>query len=299
MLCLLDNFLAPLLFEQVAGVALGLAWTPFGGELLTIETAKMAGSGRLILTGRLGETMRESAQIALGWIRSHAALLGLGVDRHIDGDHARADSSWVASKEKPKSLLDGTDVHVHFPAGAIQKDGPSAGVAMTAALVSLFLDRPLPANIAMTGEISLSGTVLPVGGIKEKVVAAHAAGCQGVIVPHRNGGDLVDVPTSTQSELEVLTAERIEEVLEGLFGPFPLSSLHSESSIKVQKLEESQMSRSAEQPIPSSNDGDHRVANRVDGVQLPSNVGNWVPPPSATVRSIRRDTVCFVARSSL
>lgn len=298
---------------QVAGVALGLAWTPFGGELLTIETAKMAGSGRLILTGRLGETMRESAQIALGWIRSHAALLGLhgestGID---DGDDDGDGASWGAtaapSKRKArKNLLDGMDVHVHFPAGAIQKDGPSAGVAMTAALVSLFSNRPLPANIAMTGEISLSGAVLPVGGIKEKVIAAHAAGCQGVIVPHRNGADLVDVPASTQSALEVLTAERIEDVLEGLFGQLPLShSNYSGVSVEAQKEKSdvSQLSGPAEEPLTSSNEDDPRasgVAHCADGARRPSNpAGQWVPQPSATASSVSLDTVCLIARSSL
>ncbi len=198
----------------VPGVALGLAWTPFGGELLTIETARMPGSGRVVLTGRLGETMQESAQIALAWIRSHTALLGLdgprgnhnksnnnhdgddNDDRDDENDHddSGGDSSSGAQgdatrqkqqrrrqrqrqrgqQQRPRgSIMDGTDVHVHFPAGAIPKDGPSAGVAMTAALVSLFLGVPLPADVAMTGEISLSGAVLPVGGVKEKVLAAY------------------------------------------------------------------------------------------------------------------------------
>jgi len=204
-------------FLPVAGVSLGLAWTPFGGEVLTIETAKMAGRGRVVLTGRLGETMQESAQIALAWIRSHSSLLGLN------------------GTTKEASLIEGTDVHIHFPAGAIPKDGPSAGVAMTAALVSLFLNRPLPSDIAMTGEISLSGAVLPVGGIKEKVVAAHAAGCRGVIVPHRNAGDLLNVPNDSKEQLDVLTAERIEDVLELLFGPLPLRPL-SNSRVLVDPL---------------------------------------------------------------
>lgn len=174
---------------SVPGVALGLAWTPFGGELLSIETAQMPGSGRIILTGRLGETMRESAQIALGWIRSHAHLLGLEIpsQKTIAATQTHSSSPTESSSTTPPSIdsnsthyniLADIDVHIHFPAGAIPKDGPSAGVAMTTALVSLFIGRPLPANVAMTGEISLSGSVLPVGGIKEKVIAAHAAGCK-------------------------------------------------------------------------------------------------------------------------
>src|SRR5262249_20169905 len=153
------------------GVATGLAWTPTGGDILFIEVTRMPGKGNLVLTGQLGSVMKESAQAALSYVRSHASVWNLAPD-----------------------FLEKTDLHLHVPAGAVQKDGPSAGNAILAAMVSLCTGRRVRGDVAMTGEITLRGTVLPVGGIKEKVLAAHRAGIKRVVMPERNAKDLVDVP---------------------------------------------------------------------------------------------------------
>jgi len=176
---------------SVPGVATGLAWTPFGGEILFIEATRTPGEGRLILTGQLGEVMRESAQAALSLVKSRAEALGVD-----------------------PSLFKDSDIHVHVPAGATPKDGPSAGVAMTMALISLLTDRTLRSDTAMTGEISLRGLVLPVGGIKEKVVAAATAGVRRVLLPARNRPDERDIPQETREQLELVWLERIEDAIE-------------------------------------------------------------------------------------
>src|SRR5262249_2397115 len=162
------------------GVATGLAWTPVGGDILFIEVTRMPGKGSLVMTGQLGDVMKESAQAAMSFVRSRAKWLGL--------------------EEK---FLEKTDVHVHIPAGAIPKDGPSAGVTMFVALVSLLTGKNVRPDVAMTGEITLRGNVLPVGGIKEKLLAAHRAGIKRVIIPERNVKDLVDVPDQAKREMEV------------------------------------------------------------------------------------------------
>jgi ATP-dependent Lon protease len=162
-----------------AGVAIGLAWTPAGGDILFIEAARMKGARTLTLTGQLGDVMKESVQAALSWVRSHADELGI------------ASNFWETA-----------DIHVHVPAGAIPKDGPSAGVTMTTALVSLLTGRRVRPGLAMTGEVSLSGRVLPVGGIKEKVLAAHRAGIRTVLLPRRNEKNLLeDVPARVRDEM--------------------------------------------------------------------------------------------------
>jgi ATP-dependent Lon protease len=173
------------------GVATGLAWTPTGGDILFIEATRMPGKGNLVLTGQLGNVMKESAQAALSYVRARAKALGLAPD-----------------------FFEKIDVHVHVPAGAIPKDGPSAGNAILAAMVSLFTARRVRGDVAMTGEITLRGNVLPVGGIKEKVLAAHRAGIKRVILPERNRKDLVDIPPEVQRELEIRFARRVEEVIE-------------------------------------------------------------------------------------
>ncbi len=173
------------------GVAAGLAWTPVGGDILFIEASRTLGSGRLILTGQLGDVMKESAQAALTLVKSRAESLGLQA-----------------------TAFEKTDVHVHVPAGAIPKDGPSAGVAMFIALASLFLDRPVRSDVAMTGEISLRGLVLPVGGIKEKVLAAQAAGIDCVMLPLRNRKDLEEVPKQTREKLEFVFLGDVEQALQ-------------------------------------------------------------------------------------
>ncbi len=177
------------------GVATGLAWTPVGGEILFIEALKMPGSSKLKLTGQIGEVMRESVDAALSYIRARAPYIGVEEDFFKD-----------------------TDIHVHVPSGAIPKDGPSAGVAMLTALVSLFSDRPVKKGLAMTGEITLRGRVLPVGGIKDKVLAAHRAGIKEVILPAQNAKDLEDIPANVKEELRFHLVERMDEVLEIAFG---------------------------------------------------------------------------------
>jgi ATP-dependent Lon protease len=177
---------------RVPGVVTGLAWTPAGGDVLFVEATRMPGKHTLTLTGQLGDVMKESVQAALSWVRSHA--------RQLDIDP----NFWERS-----------DVHVHVPAGAIPKDGPSAGVTMATALVSLLTGRAVRGGLAMTGEISLSGRVLPVGGIKEKVLAAHRAGIRTVVLPKRNEKNLLeDVPSAVRDVMTVRLAESIEDVLE-------------------------------------------------------------------------------------
>ncbi|RFO98545.1 endopeptidase La [Rhodoferax lacus] len=194
----LPGILGPALFEDevalrsgVPGVATGMAWTPVGGDILFIEATRTAGNGRLILTGQLGDVMKESAQAALTLLKARASGLGL------------------AAVEFEKA-----DVHVHVPAGATPKDGPSAGVAMFVALVSLFLNRPVHSYVAMTGEISLRGLVLPVGGIKEKVLAAAAAGIRQVLLPARNKRDLDDLPASVREQLAFVLLDDVDQALQ-------------------------------------------------------------------------------------
>jgi ATP-dependent Lon protease len=176
---------------RVPGVAVGLAWTPAGGDLLFIEASKMKGGKSLTLTGQLGDVMKESAQAAVSWVRGHAE--DLGIDPGF----------WTEY-----------DLHLHVPAGAIPKDGPSAGITLAAALVSLLTNRPVPGRLAMTGEITLSGRVLPVGGIKEKVLAAHRAGITTLILPRQNEKALVeDVPAEVRRALTVHLVSSVADVL--------------------------------------------------------------------------------------
>ena len=175
---------------SVPGVATGLAWTPVGGDILFIEATRTPGGGRLILTGQLGDVMKESAQAALSIVKNRAAQLGIE-----DGRFAKS------------------DIHIHVPAGATPKDGPSAGVAMFMALTSLMTDRTVRSDTAMTGEVSLRGLVLPVGGIKEKVVAAHRAGIKRVMLPARNRKDFEDIPEEARSQLEFIWLERVDEAV--------------------------------------------------------------------------------------
>jgi len=174
----------------VPGVATGLAVTPTGGDVLFVEAAAMAGGDGLVLTGQLGDVMKESARIALTYVRSHAKALGID-ERAF---HRR-------------------EFHVHVPAGAIPKDGPSAGVTMVTALASLLTGRPVKHTVGMTGEVTLQGRVLPIGGVKQKVLAAHAAGLTDVILPERNGGDLDDVPADVRGALRFHLVTSVDEVL--------------------------------------------------------------------------------------
>ena len=198
----LETILGPARFESevasrtaVPGVATGLAWTPVGGDILFIEASRTPGNGKLILTGQLGDVMKESVQAALTLVKSRAADLGIDA-----------------------SVLEKSDVHVHVPAGAIPKDGPSAGVAMFMALSSLLSDRTVRHDTAMTGEISLRGLVLPVGGIKEKVLAAMRAGIRTVMLPARNRKDLVDVPEEAKQRMRFVFLERVDDALAEALG---------------------------------------------------------------------------------
>jgi ATP-dependent Lon protease len=180
---------------SLPGVATGLAWTPVGGDILFIEATRIPGKGALILTGQLGDVMKESAQAALSLVKSQSEALGLD-----------------------PALFEKSDIHVHVPAGAIPKDGPSAGVAIYTALVSLLTSRTVRNDVAMTGEISLRGLVLPVGGIKEKTVAAHRAGIRTVLLPARNRKDLEDIPESVKQDVEFVWLERVDDAVANAIG---------------------------------------------------------------------------------
>jgi ATP-dependent Lon protease len=192
-----QKYLGPPIFRHLAaekqgevGVVNGLAWTETGGEILTIEAAKMPGAGKLILTGHLGQVMQESAQAAFSFARARAKFLGVKEQFHKN-----------------------SDVHIHVPAGAIPKDGPSAGAAIATALVSLLSDRPVRRGVAMTGEVTLRGRVLEIGGVKEKVLAAHRAGVKTIILPEENRRDLDEVPREIRKSLKFVFAKTMEEVL--------------------------------------------------------------------------------------
>ncbi|MEW6199993.1 MAG: endopeptidase La [Planctomycetota bacterium] len=193
----LEPFLGPPKFEReqalhegLAGIATGLAYTPAGGEIIFVEATQMPGRGQFTLTGQIGDVMRESAQAALSLVRSRSR-------------------DWRLPDEDLQKL----DLHIHVPAGGIPKDGPSAGVAMLTALVSLLSGQPTDPKVAMTGEITLRGQVLPIGGVKEKVLAAHRAGIRTVVVPARNKADLSEVPRDVLADLRIVTATRVEDVL--------------------------------------------------------------------------------------
>ncbi len=185
--------------DDAIGRVTGLAWTEVGGELLTIETAVVPGKGKLIHTGSLGEVMQESIQAALTVVRSRAASLG------IDGEFYQK-----------------SDIHLHMPEGAIPKDGPSAGVGMVTALVSALTSIPVRSSVAMTGEITLRGEILAIGGLKEKLIAAHRGGIKTVLIPHENAKDLIEIPENVKSDLQIIPVRWIEEVLERALSRLPL-----------------------------------------------------------------------------
>ncbi|HWU89103.1 MAG TPA: endopeptidase La [Kofleriaceae bacterium] len=180
------------------GVITGLAWTPVGGDIMFIETRTFPGKGEVRLTGQMGDVMKESAQAAVSWTRANAARLGIDPDK-----------------------IAAADLHIHLPQGAIKKDGPSAGVALTCAVVSVFTKRPIRNDVAITGEIDLRGHALPVGGIKEKVIAAHRAGIKIVFLPERNRKDTLDIPDEVKQELELRYMTRIDDALSVALGDAP------------------------------------------------------------------------------
>lgn len=198
----LEDFSGPPKFDveadtraRIPGIATGMAWTASGGDILYIEATKMAGKGNLVLTGKIGDVMSESCKMAVSLIRSKAHKLG------------------IAEDEKSKFLED-LDIHIHFPAGAVPKDGPSAGITISTALVSLLTGKKIRTDTAMTGETSLRGLVLPVGGVKEKVIAAHRLGIKRIILPPKNEKDMKDVPQRVKDEVEFFFPETVEEVFE-------------------------------------------------------------------------------------
>ncbi len=193
---MLHQFLGPIKFthqeaekKDEIGVATGLAWTPFGGEVLSIEASAMPGKGKLMLTGHLGIVMKESIQAALSYIRSNAERLNIANDFYNE------------------------DIHVHVPSGATKKDGPSAGIAMASAIISLLTKKPLKKDVGMTGEITLRGKVLEIGGIKEKVLAAHRAGLKTIILPKANKKDLEEIPPETKKSLKFIFVDHLDQVL--------------------------------------------------------------------------------------
>ncbi len=198
-------FFEAALRTETPGVATGLAWTPVGGDVLFVEATRMKGKGNLVITGQLGDVMEESVRIAYSWVRSNAPNLDIDED-----------------------IFEHSDFHIHVPEGAIPKDGPSAGVTMVTALVSLLTGRPVRADVGMTGEITLRGQVLPIGGVKQKVLAAHRAGLKTVILPQRNEIDLDDLPEDVRQEMNFILVERIDQVLD--------AALRSKSEAVAEKI---------------------------------------------------------------
>ncbi len=195
---MVENFLGPRKFyfevaeaKERVGVATGLAWTEAGGQIIFIEAAKMKGKGNLMLTGSLGDVMKESAHAAMSYIRSHAASFNI-----------------------PDSIFETQDIHIHVPAGAIPKDGPSAGLTIAVALISLITNRSCKRNVALTGELTLSGRILPVGGVKEKVLAAHRAGVKSVVFPARNDSDIKDISEDIKKDITIIEIDELEEVID-------------------------------------------------------------------------------------
>lgn len=177
--------------KDEVGISTGLAWTQAGGEILFIEVSVMPGKGRLTLTGHLGEVMKESCQAALTYVRTRYKKFGL-----------------------KKNLFETIDIHVHVPEGAVPKDGPSAGIAITTALISALTKKPTRRDVAMTGEVTLRGRALEIGGVKEKVIAAHSAGIKTIILPKDNKKDLVELPKKTIKGLQFKFVEHMDQVIE-------------------------------------------------------------------------------------
>ena len=195
--------------DNPAGVVTGLAWTPVGGEILFVEAADMPGSGQMILTGQLGDVMQESARIALSLVKSRLPMYTADL------------------KEK--------DLHIHVPQGAVPKDGPSAGITIVTALASLLSRRKVDSHLAMTGEITLRGVVMPIGGLKEKLVAAHRAGIRKVLIPRENLADLKELPETVLSDIVVIAVDTVEDVLREAIGP-DLPVLQEACSLDAQPI---------------------------------------------------------------
>ncbi len=243
------------------GVVTGLVWTPVGGDILFIEATKMPGGKGFVLTGQLGDVMKESARAALSYIRSESERIGI-----------------------PANFFNGIDIHLHVPAGAIPKDGPSAGIAMATALASLLTGRPVKENVAMTGEITLRGRVLPIGGLKEKILAAHRAGIRTVILPKRNEVDLDEIPAELRAEMHFVPVERVEEVLAAALqdmpveppvqpAPEPAESVHEELDEGVHVID-------ASTPVPDEEPVE--VDDRLQGIEGAGRGTAFAPRPPAS-----------------
>jgi ATP-dependent Lon protease len=196
--------------ENQIGQVVGLAWTEVGGDLLTIEAMTMPGKGNTIRTGTLGDVMKESIEAARTVVRSRARILGI-----------------------PNDVFDKTDIHIHVPEGATPKDGPSAGIAMTTALVSVFTGIPVRADVAMTGEITLRGEVLPIGGLKEKLLAAMRGGIKTVLIPEQNVKDLAEIPANVKNALEIVSVRWIDKVLDVALERKPVPIAEEETSAET------------------------------------------------------------------
>ncbi|MDB5990915.1 MAG: DNA-binding protein, partial [Herbaspirillum sp.] len=194
--------------ENQIGQVVGLAWTEVGGDLLTIEAVTMPGKGNIIRTGTLGDVMKESIEAARTVVRSRANKLGIKRD-----------------------VFEKSDIHIHVPEGATPKDGPSAGVAMTVALVSIFTGIPVRADVAMTGEITLRGEVLPIGGLKEKLLAAHRGGVKTVLIPEQNVKDLAEIPDNVKNKLEIIPVRWIDKALEFALERQPEELIETEAAV--------------------------------------------------------------------
>jgi len=193
--------------EHLIGVANGLAWTEVGGVLLTIEVITMPGKGNLNLTGQMGDVMQESARAALSYVRSNAEALGI-----------------------PPDFREKLDLHIHIPKGAIPKDGPSAGISMALAIISALCQRPIRSDVALTGEITLRGRVLPIGGLKEKVLAAHRLGIKTILLPEDNRADIVDIPAEVRKQLTFKFVKTMDEVIAHALLPKSTVTVASEAA---------------------------------------------------------------------
>ena len=202
--------------DNQVGQVVGLAWTEVGGDLLTIEAVTMPGKGGVIRTGTLGDVMKESIEAARTVVRSRANKLGI-----------------------KNEVFEKKDIHIHVPEGATPKDGPSAGIAMTTALVSVFTGIPVRADVAMTGEITLRGEVLPIGGLKEKLLAAHRGGIRTVLIPEQNVKDLTEIPDNVKNKLEIVPVRWIDKVLEIALERQPVALTEEEAVVAVAAKEES------------------------------------------------------------
>ena len=214
---LIEKFLGPQQFFQTeaerqdeVGVATSLAWTENGGEIMSIEVAVLDGKGNLQMTGQIGDVMQESGQAALTYVKSRAAQLGIDLD-----------------------VFERMDIHVHMPEGAIPKDGPSAGITLATALISALTGRPVYKEVGMTGEITLRGRVLPIGGLREKVLAAHRAGLKVVLVPEKNMKDLVDVPKKVREDLKIIPLQHMDQVIDSPSLPRRCSNLPGHATART------------------------------------------------------------------